>query len=266
MQIDQTWYSAIHIRRSQRSYDPARPMEPELLDKLRTACTELQPFPSARAVLVQGSAAEVFKGAIGSYGKIKNAGAFIAFVGDMDCPNVQEQVGYTGEAIILQATVLGLSTCWVGGYFRRPVAAELARTGPSERVLAVAPVGYRAPKLTLEEQMQARFGLRHRRKPLSDLVAGLPMDRWPAWCTAALEAARLAPSAVNRQPWRFAVAPAWITVSIGGLPLDMVVSRRLDAGIAMLHLELGALSQDVRGHWEYLTRPEVARFHAERPS
>ncbi|MBM3175729.1 MAG: nitroreductase [Chloroflexi bacterium] len=261
MQTDYSkWYRAISARRSQRSYDFNRPVEPDLLEQMRQLCAEFRPFPSARAVLVKGSTDEVFRGLIGSYGRVKDARAFIAFVGDMDCPNVQEQVGYLGEGIILEAAAMGLATCWVGGFFRPDVAASLVGTRGNERVLAVTPVGYAAPAVTLEERAMCRFGLSHRRKPLSRMVSGLEEAKWPRWIRAALEAARLAPSAMNRQPWSFHVEPDSITVSVTGFPVDLVVSRRLDAGIAMLHIEVAALSHGVQGGWEYLENPQVARF------
>lgn len=227
---------------------------------MQRVCAEFWPFPSARAMLVEGSTDEVFRGLIGSYGKVKDARAFIAFIGDMDCPSIQEHVGYLGEGIILEVTAMGLATCWVGGFFRRDVAASLVGTGGSERVLAVTPVGYSAPEVTLEERAMCRFGASHRRKPLSQLVTGLEETKWPEWMKAALEAARLAPSAMNRQPWSFYVEPDSITVSVTGLPIDLVVSRRLDAGIAMLHIEVAALSHGVQGSWGYLENPQVAKF------
>ncbi len=38
------------------------------------------------------------------------------------------------------------------------------------------------------------------------------------------------------------------------------MAKRLDCGIAMLHIELGALSKGVKGRWELLKQPQVARF------
>ena len=40
-------------------------------------------------------------------------------------------------------------------------------------------------------------------------------------------------------------------------------SKNLDCGIAMLHLEVGALKAGVSGSWEYLKGKEVARFLVE---
>jgi len=80
------------------------------------------------------------------------------------------------------------------------------------------------------------------------------------WVRIALEAARLAPSAMNRQPWGFEVAPGSITVSVRTGGPEMTISKRLDCGIAMLHIEVAAMSRGVRGSWEWLKPPGVARF------
>jgi len=76
----------------------------------------------------------------------------------------------------------------------------------------------------------------------------------------AVEAARLAPSAVNRQPWRFAIQGDSIVVGADSDKDAGRISKRLDCGIAMLRLELGALAAGVRGRWEFLPHPQVARF------
>jgi len=211
-------------------------------------------------VLVTESPDKVFKGAIGPYGKIKGAPAFIAFIGNIESHYVQEQVGYTGEGIILEAEALHLATCWVAGFFRPKVAASLAGTSESERVLAVTPVGYATKRKSVEEELMTGFGLTHRRRPLSGLVTGLEESEWPQWIRTTLEAARLAPSAVNRQPWRFHVEPDSITVSVNRLGREFGLSKRLCCGIAMLHIEVATLNYGRRGKWEFLEAPQVARF------
>ena len=64
-------------------------------------------------------------------------------------------------------------------------------------------------------------------------------------------AARLAPSAVNRQPWRFVCGDRSISVSLDKKRDTYKISRRLDCGIAMLHLELGARHAGAAGLWTY---------------
>lgn len=235
-------------------------MESNLLAQLYTVCTEFRPFPQARAVLISQSTDKVFKGAIGHYGKIKNAPAFIAFIGKMDSPYIDEQVGYLGEGIILEATALNLSTCWVGGFFRPEIAASLAGTSENERVLAVTPIGHAVEDWSLEERIMTGFGRKHQRKPLTELVTGLEEINWPMWMKEALEAARIAPSAVNRQPWRFYLEPDSITISVDNLKDTFNIPKRLDCGIAMLHIEIASLNCGMKGKWEFLEAPKVARY------
>jgi hypothetical protein len=150
------WYSAVQRRRSRRHFNPNRSIEPDILAKLDTFCKQFRPFPHARSCLVTKSVDNVFKGVFGSYGKIKGVSAFIAFIGDMNSPFVQEEVGYTGEGIILEATALGLNTCWVGGFFRPESVASLVEIGSQERILAVTPVGYARKFESLEEKLMGK--------------------------------------------------------------------------------------------------------------
>jgi nitroreductase len=254
------WNAVIGTRRSRRQFDPTKPVPDHLLAELRTTCTEYNPFPQAKAVLVTEGCSDVFKGVIGSYGKIKCAQAFIAFIGDMTDYYIQEKVGYIGEGLILEATALQLATCWVGGFFRPEVVASLIKMGGNEQVLGVTPVGYATEQESLEEKFMTGFGLTHKRKPFSNLVTGLEVNRWPEWVRISLEAARLSPSAINRQPWSFHVEPNAITISIRTRGPEFTVSKRLDCGIAMLHIEVASMNYGVSGKWEFLDSPLVTRF------
>lgn len=254
------WYTAIDVRRSRRKYDPARPVPGALLGELRDLCAQFRPFSCARAELMTERCEEAFRGAVGSYGKVTGARAFVAFIGDSAGRHFQEATGYTGEGIVLAATALGLATCWVAGFFRPEVVAELVELHDNERVLAITPIGYAVEQESLEEKFMTAFGRTHRRKPLSALVNGDGPEGWPGWIKTALEAARLAPSAINRQPWGFRVQDNAVTVSIRTGEPDFNVSKRLDCGIAMLHIEVGALYAGHPGTWEFLESPQVGRF------
>jgi len=255
------WHAAIPLRRSRRRYDSV-PLGPALLKQLQTVCRDFRPYPEARAEMVSASPDSILRGIAGSYGKVKGAPALIAFIGGINDAHINEKIGYTGEGIVLEATAMGLGTCWVGGstFFRRDVAGSAVDAAEKERVFAVTPVGHSAKGLSLEERAQTGFGMLHRRKPLAEMVSGLKEKEWPDWVKAALEAARLAPSAVNRQPWRFDVKPDSITVSVDSTMMDFGVSKRIDCGIAMLHIEVAALDCGVIGEWELLEAPQVAKF------
>ena len=80
------------------------------------------------------------------------------------------------------------------------------------------------------------------------------------WALAGLEAARIAPSAFNRQPWLFSLDKRGVLLSMNKPGGNNHFSKRLDCGIAMLHFELAAKANGVNGTWEMLSSPDVARF------
>ena len=256
--LRQEWCDAVKTRRSRRRF--AFPPLASMNSWLWQVCRRFRPFEDAEAVLVNRPAESILTGAIGPYGKIRGAQAFIALLGKSTGANVLEQVGYTGEGIVLEATACGLNTCWVGGTFRREAVGPLAGIHRGERVYGVIPIGYAAPRRCFTEKLLSGFGRTHRRKPLTELLTNAREDDLPPWIGGALEAGRLAPSAFNRQPWRFSITEDSITVTLDNNGRDYGVSKRIDCGICMLHIELGALSQGVSGKWEFLPDPRVARF------
>jgi hypothetical protein len=206
---------------------------------------------------------DIFANALVFYGNIKRAPAFLAFVGDTSDPNLQEKMGYSGEAAVLEATSLGLGTCWVALTYNAKAVKSLVKLGQNEKLICVSPVGYTNKTRSVEDTIYSGFGANHERKPLPGMVSGLAEPGWPDWARAAVEAGRLAPSAMNRQPWSFHIAKDSITVSVKNRGMEFNVAKRLDCGIAMLHIELGALSEGVKGHWELLKQPQVGKFSVE---
>ncbi|MBY8998704.1 MAG: nitroreductase family protein [Candidatus Thorarchaeota archaeon] len=249
-----SWHKAIYLRHSQRKYSGEIP-DDEVTERIERVCNEFRPFPGARAVLVRDPAKEVFKGAVGEFFyKVTQTPYYITFIGDMNSSNVQSVMGYLGEGVILEATALGLNTCWVGGFYRPEEVLKQINLEEGERVLGITPIGY-------SKEESDRVGVsskQYRRKDLSNLIISGDADE--SWVKTAVEAARIAPSAGNRQPWRFDIDEDSITVSTNSRRRDFRVSRRLDCGISMLHIELGALVSGVKGSWEFLEHPEVARY------
>ena len=199
---------------------------------------------------------------LGTYGFIKGAQGFL--VGAVRRgPHDLEDYGYLVEQAILQATGLGLGTCWLGGTFTRGSFAQ--RLGDLERgeiMPAVVSLGYPAG------DGSARIREREagsRRLPASSLFLaerlGEPLelaagDPW----TTALEAVRMAPSASNKQPWRVLRRGAdWHfllerTKRYGkGSALFAVLRladlQRVDLGIALCHFELIARELGLGGGW-----------------
>jgi hypothetical protein len=123
--------------------------------------------------------------------------------------------------------------------------------------MGITPIGY-------SKEEADRVGVsskQYRRKDLSKLI--LSGDADENWVKTALEAARIAPSAGNRQPWRFDIEEDSITVSTSSRKKEFRISRKLDCGIGMLHIELGALVSGVKGSWEFLDYPKVARYRID---
>ena len=256
------WLAAVPRRSSRRNFE-SRPLEEDERRRLESACREFRPFAEARVELVLEPAAGVFKGIIGSYGRVTGAPCYLAVIGDMDSGRVQECAGYTGEGLVLEATASGLATCWVGGFFERRAVSGQVRLSASERVLAVIPVGRARPKPGLTDRSFKFFiGARHR-KPLVELVSDA--GALAEGVRKGLEAARLAPSAYNRQPWRFEIEAGAVLVRATGEEPVSKISRRLDCGIAMLHFELGVQAAGLSGDWEFLPPPSVARFRLLGP-
>ena len=72
-----------------------------------------------------------------------------------------------------------------------------------------------------------------KRKRLSEICSSNPSD-WPFWAYNAAEYVRIAPSAVNLQPWRLSFAGCTLMLS------SVRANASLDMGIAALHMTLGA--------------------------
>jgi len=254
--LPESWYRAIFIRKSRRSFHPRLPEEDKIarLDKI---CREFRPFAGVRAEFVRRSPDRVFRGFIGAYGKITGASFYVAFIGASASPGVAEGIGYTGEGVILEATTLGLGTCWVSGFFRPDAVKDHLALAEGERIFAVTPIGYSEREMTAKDRLYRTFAGSGKRKSIEKIVDGPITERWQE---KALEAARLAPSAANRQPWRFVAGTNSIKVGADGPGDSEKYPKRLDCGIAMLHLELGAQAAGAHGKWTPLDPPDVARF------
>lgn len=111
---------------------------------------------------------------------------------------------------------MGLGTCWVSGLFKPEIVRRQIELAENEQVYAVIPVGYTRDRYSMEEKIMVRFVAADKRKSLNELCKGRFREGWPEWIKSALECARLAPSAVNRQPWRFTVNEDAIKVSVVG--------------------------------------------------
>lgn len=254
----QRWLEAVPKRVSRRHFEPAK-ISAGVLDRLATVCDGFRPFGPARTELVREAPEGLYRGIIGAYGSIRGASHCLVMIGP---EGSAAEVGYVGEAAVLEATALGLGTCWVGGLFNPATASQMIALSPGERVFAVSPVGRVPREKGLDERLMVAVARSRTRETLETRGSGV--RSWPEWARSGLEAARLAASAVNRQPWRFSMEDDNVILTQDTEQDTYRIPKRLDCGIAMFHFELGARSAGITGAWLPENSPRVAVFVPRR--
>ncbi len=256
-----SWLNATAKRRSRRVFDGAK-ASPEAIDALAETCEGFRPFGDARVVMVAEPAIDPFTGIAGAYGKVTGAPHVLIVIVSRSSQAAQAHAGYVGEAAILEATALGLDTCWVGGFYDPKKADRLADLGSDERIVAISPVGFARRDFTATERTMRSMAGSHKRKRLDEIAKN--SSEWPEWARAAAECALIAPSAMNRQPWRLRFEDRSLVIARDNVFETPRVTKALDCGIAMLHAELGAFGAGVSGRWaDSDDRLDVARFTPE---
>jgi nitroreductase len=250
------WLAALRERRSRREYD-SNPLSEAGLTALEATAEGFRPYEDARVAVIRDAPASLFFGVVGAYGRVSGAPSALAFIAADGEAHSHEHCGYTGEGVVLEASASGLATCWVGGAFSRSRVAGLVDLAPGESVLAVSPVGHALERIPVRERLVFRAGKPKHHRALEEIAPG--WQEWPAWARAGVAAARIAPSAMNRQPWRFAIEDGAIRVWAAGTPTPKI-TLRLDCGIAMLHFEIAARAEGCDGAWEPLEGRDVARW------
>lgn len=158
------------------------------------------------------------------YGKFSGVRNYLALIGKQ-APDLDERLGYYGEQLVLLAQTLGLNTCWVAMTYKKIRSAYTVREG--ERLRAVIALGYGATQ-----------GKAHKQKPAERVSAG---ENAPAWFRAGVEAALLAPTAMNGQKFRFYYEDGAVRAESG-----RGACTKIDLGIAKCHFELGAGAENFR--------------------
>lgn len=162
---------------------------------------------------------KAFSGLLARYGKFSGVTNYIALVGKKG-PDLSETCGYFGERIVLRAQQIGLNTCWVAMTYSKVPAAFSA--GEGEKLCAVIAVGYGKTQ-----------GSGHRVKSVREVTEGEPP--FPEWFVSGVEAALLAPTAMNQQKFRFALQGNRVSATAGS-----GFYTKLDLGIVKYHFAMGA--------------------------
>lgn len=167
-------------------------------------------------------------------------------------PNANVAFGYAFERFILYAQSLGIGTVWLGGTMNRSAYEQAMELQEEEIMPCASPLGYPAKKMSMREVTMRKAIKADERMPFAELFfdgdfhTPLTKDRAGVFLQP-LEMVRLAPSAVNKQPWRAVVADNavhfYLKRSKGfGYDADHDM-QKIDLGIALCHFALTAKEQ-----------------------
>lgn len=216
---------AIRERHSVRRYT-GRKLEPEVVAALRAEIDAGNAQGGLHMQLVIDEP-KAFSGFLAHYGKFRGVSNYIALIGEKG-DRLDEKVGYYGERAALYAQTLGLNTCWVAATFGKSTVKKSCAIGKKERLVCVIALGYGETQ-----------GAPHKSKPLGELYTAA--GDIPEWFHAGMEAARLAPTAMNQQKFLFALSGDTVMAESTGGPYSKV-----DLGIVKAHFEIGAGTENFR--------------------
>lgn len=161
---------------------------------------------------------QCFDSFMAHYGKFSGVKNYVAFVGKKS-QNLEETLGYYGEKIVLKIQELGLNSCWVAMTHGK----SKAEVRKGEKQVCLIAFGYGETQ-----------GAPHKSKPLQAVCNHT--TSMPEWFLNGMEAALLAPTAMNQQKFFITyVSDSKINASCG-----KGFYTKLDLGIVTYHFEMGS--------------------------
>ena len=168
-----------------------------------------------------------------------------------------EELGYEMESLVLYATSMGLGTCWLGGTFKKGQFAKAMEVGEGEVLPIVLPIGYAKEKKSFIDKTMRYISKCDKRKQWNeifyfrDFSCPLTQHSTLDGFKDMFENVRLAPSAVNKQPWRIVKGGNefyfYINEDKDEKKEEACDIKRIDIGIAMCHFELTCKENGIRG-------------------
>lgn len=164
-----------------------------------------------------------------SYGQFSGVKNYLVMVGKKE-RDLDERIGYYGEQIVLLAQTLGLNTCWVGISYRK--VPEAYNVGKDEKLACMIALGYGETQ-----------GVSHKIKSVQQVSNAC--DLTPAWFQKGVEAALLAPTAINQQKFSFEYMGMKDNRHIvkANKGFSLVGYTQMDLGIAKYNFEIGSSEQ-----------------------
>ena len=219
-----TIQEAIEARHSVRVYKD-QPLSEEIVKVLEDEIVKLNHEGQLHIQLICNEP-KAFQGTMAKYGKFRNANNYLVVAGEK-AEDLDERVGYYGEHLVLLAQTLGLNTCWVGLSYSKVPGTYVLDEG--EKIACYIAIGYGETQ-----------GVGHKIKTVEQVSNA--SDITPSWFKKGVEAALLAPTAVNQQKFSFEYVGVknnrhQIRAKKG---FSMIGYTKMDLGIAKYHFEIGA--------------------------
>lgn len=208
---------AIKTRHSVRRYQN-KPLEAETISALQAEITVCNQESNLHIQLVTNEP-KAFNGFMAHYGKFSGVTNYIAMIGAKSS-ELSEKCGYFGERLVLKAQQLGLNTCWVAMTYSKIQNAFVIDKG--EKLCVIIALGYGETQ-----------GTSHKSKAISE-VAKVDQEM-PDWFKNGVEAALLAPTAMNQQKFLFSLSGNQVSAKAG-----IGFYSHIDLGIVKYHFEVGA--------------------------
>ena len=220
-----TFEEAMKARHSVRAYKE-QPLAEDIVKVLEKEIEEQNRQGNLHIQLIKNET-KAFQGKLAKYGKFSNVTNYLVMAGKK-ADDLDERIGYYGEHLVLLAQTLGLNTCWVGLSYSKIPGTYVLEEG--EVIKAYIAIGYGETQ-----------GVGHKIKTIEKTSNA--SDITPSWFRKGVEAALLAPTAVNQQKFFFTYVPAKDNnpaLVIAKRSFSLLGYTHLDLGIAKYHFELGA--------------------------
>ena len=219
-----TIQEAIEARHSVRAYKD-QPLSEEIVKVLEDEIVKLNHDGQLHIQLICNEP-KAFQGTMAKYGKFRNANNYIVMAGKK-AEDLDELIGYYGEHLVLLAQTLGLNTCWVGLSYSKVAGTYVLDEG--EKIACYIAIGYGETQ-----------GSSHIIKTVEQVSNA--SDITPPWFRKGVEAALLAPTAVNQQKFSFEYVGMsnnrhQVRAKTG---FSLIGYTQIDLGIAKYHFEIGA--------------------------
>ncbi len=220
-----TEMEAVRSRHSVRKYQNKR-IEKEQIECLEKKIKELNEEGNIHLQFIEDSA-NTFNKLFNKSAGLGSAPSVIACVGSND-DTLDERIGYFGEKLVIYAQQLGLNTCWVGIFNRKKIPVEVA---DNERLVIAIAIGYGETQ-----------GKERKTKTADEVV--IDLKDVPDWFHAGVEAALLAPTAINQQKFEIIYNE---NEEVEFKDLGGVLSK-IDIGIVKCNFEIGVA--DYKSHYD----------------